>query len=65
MSPDRQSDLDSSSPPIVRPVREILGDSVSPLRVIEPPKTNGGRSAAGGSMLTQVWIICYTASYGI
>ncbi|XP_009627508.1 uncharacterized protein LOC107815984 isoform X1 [Nicotiana tabacum] len=53
MSPDRQSDLDSSSPPMVRPVREILGDSVSPLRVIEPPKTNGGRSAAGGSMLTQ------------
>ncbi|XP_019229889.1 PREDICTED: probable ADP-ribosylation factor GTPase-activating protein AGD14 isoform X2 [Nicotiana attenuata] len=53
MSPDRQSDLDSSSPPIVRPVREILGESVSPLRVIEPPKTNGGRSAAGGSVLTQ------------
>ncbi|KAJ8527932.1 hypothetical protein K7X08_015383 [Anisodus acutangulus] len=53
MSPDRQSDLDSSSPPMVRPVREILGDSVSPLRVIEPPKTNGGSSAADGSMRTQ------------
>lgn len=53
MSPDRQSDLDTSSPPMVRPVREILGDSVSPLRVIEPPKTNGGRSAADGFMQTQ------------
>ncbi|KAK4344239.1 hypothetical protein RND71_037333 [Anisodus tanguticus] len=53
MSPDRQSDLDSSSPPMVRPVREILGDSVSPLRVIEPPKTNGGSSAADDSMRTQ------------
>ncbi|CAN4094358.1 unnamed protein product [Withania somnifera] len=53
MSPDHQSDLDTSSPPMVRPVREILGDSVSPLRVIQPPKTNGGRSAADGSMLTQ------------
>ncbi|XP_059276838.1 probable ADP-ribosylation factor GTPase-activating protein AGD14 isoform X1 [Lycium ferocissimum] len=53
LSPDRQSDLDTSSPPMVRPVREILGDSVSPLRVIEPPKTNGGRSAADSSMRTQ------------
>nr|GEY15471.1 probable ADP-ribosylation factor GTPase-activating protein AGD14 isoform X2 [Tanacetum cinerariifolium] len=31
-SPDRQSNPDMSSPPIVRPIREILGDSVSPLR---------------------------------
>nr|GEY60741.1 probable ADP-ribosylation factor GTPase-activating protein AGD14 isoform X1 [Tanacetum cinerariifolium] len=31
-SPDRQSNPDMSSPPIVRPVREILGDSVSPIR---------------------------------
>ncbi|CAN4096372.1 unnamed protein product [Withania somnifera] len=53
MSPDRHSDLDTSSPPMVRPVREILGDSVSPLRVIEPPRTNGGRSAADGSIQTQ------------
>ncbi|XP_049397726.1 probable ADP-ribosylation factor GTPase-activating protein AGD14 [Solanum stenotomum] len=53
MSPDRQSDFDTSSPPMVRPVREILGESVSPLRVIEPPKTNGGRSAADSSMRTQ------------
>lgn len=40
-SPDRQRDPDISSPPIVRPVREILGESVSPLRVIEPPRANG------------------------
>ncbi|KAJ9688491.1 hypothetical protein PVL29_014249 [Vitis rotundifolia] len=46
-SPDHQKDLDASSPPMVRPVREILGDNVSPLRVIEPPKANGGRVADG------------------
>ncbi|KAI3670991.1 hypothetical protein L1987_87637 [Smallanthus sonchifolius] len=44
-SPDRQRDTDISSPPIVRPVRDILGESVSPLRVIEPPKANGSRPA--------------------
>ncbi|KAL3839861.1 hypothetical protein ACJIZ3_024452 [Penstemon smallii] len=41
-SPDRDSDM--SSPPMVRPVREILGDSVSPLRVIEPPKATRVKS---------------------
>lgn len=46
-SPDRQRDQDSSSPPVVRPVREILGENVTPLRVIEPPKVNGARSADG------------------
>lgn len=41
-SPDHQKDTNAPSPPVVRPVREILGESVSPLRVIEPPpKTNG------------------------
>lgn len=44
-SPDRQRDLDISSPPMVRPVRDILGENVSPLRVIEPPpKANSGKS---------------------
>ncbi|KAG7989018.1 hypothetical protein I3843_03G217100 [Carya illinoinensis] len=51
-SPDRPKDLNSSSPPIVRPVREILGDNVLPLRISEPPKANGGR-AADGSAHTQ------------
>ncbi|KAK1418533.1 hypothetical protein QVD17_27678 [Tagetes erecta] len=51
-SPDRQRDADISSPPIVRPVRDILGESVSPLRVIEPPKANGSRTA-DGSFQTQ------------
>ncbi|KAJ0232253.1 hypothetical protein HA466_0291290 [Hirschfeldia incana] len=37
-SPEQVKDLGSASPPIARPVREILGDSVIPLRVIEPPK---------------------------
>lgn len=44
-SPDNQSDI--SSPPLVRPVRDILGDNVSPLRVIEPPKSTGGKSTDG------------------
>lgn len=52
-SPDSQRDLDISSPPMVRPVRDILGENASPLRVIiEPPKANGGRST-DGSMRTQ------------
>ena len=42
-----------SSPPIVRPVRDILGDNVAPLRIIEPPKANGGR-VTDGSLRTQV-----------
>lgn len=44
-SPERSKDFGSSSPPVVRPVREILGENVLPLRVLEPPKANGGRSA--------------------
>lgn len=51
-SPDRQRDIDASSPPVVRPVRDILGENVSPLRVLEPPKANGPR-AADGSTRTQ------------
>ncbi|XWS72002.1 hypothetical protein CRYUN_Cryun02cG0003300 [Craigia yunnanensis] len=43
-SPDRPKDLESSSPPVVRPVREILGENVIPLRIREPPKANGGRT---------------------
>ncbi|XP_004512854.1 uncharacterized protein [Cicer arietinum] len=52
-SPERAKDLDSSSPPpVVRPVREILGENVIPLRISEPPKANNGQ-AANGSALTQ------------
>ncbi|KAK6941553.1 Arf GTPase activating protein [Dillenia turbinata] len=46
-SPDRQKDVDSSSPPVVRPVRDILGENVIPLRISEPPKANGSRAADG------------------
>jgi len=53
-SPDRAKDLGSSSLlPVVRPVREILGENVVPLRISEPPKANSGQ-AANGSTLTQV-----------
>ncbi|PNY04146.1 putative ADP-ribosylation factor GTPase-activating protein [Trifolium pratense] len=52
-SPERAKDLDSSSPPpVVRPVREILGENVVPLRISEPPKANSGQ-AANGPALTQ------------
>ncbi|KAL4318850.1 hypothetical protein GQ457_18G012000 [Hibiscus cannabinus] len=44
-SPERPKE--SSSPPMVRPVREILGENVMPLPVIEPPKANGGRTVDG------------------
>ncbi|CAF2106879.1 unnamed protein product [Brassica napus] len=37
-SPEQVKDSSSASPPVSRPVREILGDSFIPLRVIEPPK---------------------------
>ncbi|KAF8034389.1 hypothetical protein BT93_C0633 [Corymbia citriodora subsp. variegata] len=46
-SPERPKDLDTSSPPVVRPVREILGDNVLPLRIAEPPKANGTRATDG------------------
>ncbi|XP_047310851.1 probable ADP-ribosylation factor GTPase-activating protein AGD14 isoform X2 [Impatiens glandulifera] len=52
-SPDLQKDGNISSPPMARPVREILGDNVLPLR-IEPPKDNGSfvtqRSVSSSSL---------------
>jgi len=48
-SPERPKDVNSSSPPMVRPVREILGENVIPLRISEPPKANGGRAADGSA----------------
>ncbi|KAF9617270.1 hypothetical protein IFM89_035214 [Coptis chinensis] len=44
-SPNRQMDV--FSPPMVRPVRDILGEDVPPLRVGEPPKANGGKASDG------------------
>lgn len=46
-SPERLKDPEASSPPVVRPVREILGDNVVPLRISEPPKANVARAADG------------------
>ncbi|TYH15205.1 hypothetical protein ES288_A05G024000v1 [Gossypium darwinii] len=46
-SPERQKDLESSSPPVVRPMREILGENVIPLRINDPLNTNGGRTGDG------------------
>ncbi|VVB04288.1 unnamed protein product [Arabis nemorensis] len=43
-SPEQVKDLGSASPPVVRPVREILGDNVIPLRVGEPPKPHVARN---------------------
>ncbi|MCL7050749.1 hypothetical protein MKW94_023684 [Papaver nudicaule] len=44
-SPNSQTDLGISSPPVVRPVRDILGEDAPPLRIGEPPKANGGKVA--------------------
>ncbi|KAJ0961505.1 hypothetical protein J5N97_002009 [Dioscorea zingiberensis] len=40
-SPNYQKGVDSTSPPMVRPVRDILGDDVPPLQVGDIPKPNG------------------------
>jgi len=55
-SPERARDLGSSSPPVVRPVRDILGENVIPLRISGPPKPNSGK-AADASSLTQVKLL--------
>ncbi|GKV00786.1 hypothetical protein SLEP1_g13415 [Rubroshorea leprosula] len=46
-SPERPKDHESSSPPVVRPIREILGENVLPLCIQEPPKADDGRTADG------------------
>ncbi|XP_077211757.1 uncharacterized protein LOC143846998 isoform X2 [Tasmannia lanceolata] len=48
-SPNHQKGVDISSPPLVRPVRDILGEDTPPLRISEPPKANGGRSPDGAA----------------
>ncbi|KAI4379427.1 hypothetical protein MLD38_005729 [Melastoma candidum] len=52
-SPERPKDVDASSPPVIRPVRKILGENVVPLRVIEPPKPSGGTRGSNGLAQTQ------------
>uniref|UniRef100_A0A5B7AJG8 Putative ADP-ribosylation factor GTPase-activating protein AGD14 isoform X2 n=1 Tax=Davidia involucrata TaxID=16924 RepID=A0A5B7AJG8_DAVIN len=49
---NHQKELGSFSPPLVRPIRDILGDNIQPLRIGEPPKANGAR-ASNGSTQTQ------------
>ncbi|XP_019458422.1 PREDICTED: probable ADP-ribosylation factor GTPase-activating protein AGD14 isoform X2 [Lupinus angustifolius] len=51
-SPEQAKDLGSSRSPVARPVRDILGENVIPLRISEPPKANSGK-AADGSALAQ------------
>ncbi|XWS69868.1 hypothetical protein CRYUN_Cryun03dG0000900 [Craigia yunnanensis] len=46
-SPDQPKELESSSPPVVRPVREILGENVIPLHISEPPNANVRRTVDG------------------
>lgn len=41
---------------MVRPVRDILGENIPPLRIGEPPKSNGGRAPVG-SIQTQVRLL--------
>ncbi|KAL2929320.1 putative ADP-ribosylation factor GTPase-activating protein AGD14 [Bienertia sinuspersici] len=49
-SPDSQKDSSVSSLPTVRPVGEILGENVVPLRISEPPKANSVRVADGSKL---------------
>ncbi|KAK9141875.1 hypothetical protein Syun_011275 [Stephania yunnanensis] len=46
-SPNHEKDLDTTSPPMVRPVRDILGEDAPPLRISGPPKPNDGKVADG------------------
>lgn len=62
-SPERPKDPDSSSPPVVRPVREILGENTVPLRISEPPKP--AARTADGSAHTQVRLLLIEAVYFI
>lgn len=52
-SPEQRRDSDTSNPPVVRPVREILGENVIPLKIVEPPRANGARTT-DSSLQTQV-----------
>lgn len=61
-SPEPLKDPGASSPPVVRPVREILGDNVVPLHVSEPPKANVVR-AADSSAQTQVELLFHSVAY--
>lgn len=40
-SPEQPKDIGSASPPVVRPVRDILEEHTVPLRISEPPKADG------------------------
>lgn len=55
---DHQRDPDISSPPIITPVREMLAEKASPIRIIEPPKSSGFRPS-DGSLRTQVSFFLY------
>lgn len=48
-SPNYQRDYDITSPPPVRPVRDILGDDVPTLRVSDFPRANGSRDIEGST----------------
>lgn len=45
-SPDNRKDIGICSPPMTRPVRDILGGNISP-QVIEPPKANTYKATDG------------------
>ncbi|OVA13880.1 Arf GTPase activating protein [Macleaya cordata] len=49
--PNRHKSLDMSSLPVVRSVRDILGEDVPPLRVNGSPKANGGGVTHGSAVL--------------
>ncbi|CAN8324255.1 unnamed protein product [Cochlearia groenlandica] len=52
--PEQVKDSGSASPPpVLRPVREILCDSVIPLRVIEPPKPQADRNSDAAAHATK------------
>ena len=47
---------EQASPPVSRPVREILGDSFIPLRVIEPPKPQVNQNSDTSPIAKVCWL---------
>ncbi|XP_072985225.1 uncharacterized protein [Typha latifolia] len=50
-SPNHQKDVVGSSPPAIRPVRDILGDDTPPLWVGDPPKLDGTKRTSSSSSM--------------
>lgn len=49
MSPESQKIREKASPPILRPLKDIMGENSPTRRVMDPPKANNGKGADGSA----------------